>query len=431
MIKAWVIGAGGTRSYNCDGGGSENGEQSTAGIIKAFVNSPLTFNTSIGTGISYTCDLDGNAPSTTLTLSQGSMNPNYSGPFVSTGGIHRGFLNRRDSINFTPGFRFPSVSGVVTQDLLWDRNGTGVNLSRLYPDRFSEALTLAGITPSEHTLGARGVNSTNLYVGGDGGILMLFTDYENITLAFFGSGNFVIPEAYSSAKIWSVGGGGVGYIYCDGGSNDNGGQGSVAVKTFNAIGGQTLTYNVAPAVTNTCNNPANGAATVYALNGTTITAGGGLSNGTNGSASGSYDNAGIATENVDGLLEAYNEAEVFTRMQQKYCTITIANPAVLNTSNFLHGLVAGDIIKLSTDGSLPTGLNTQTTYYVISEGLTSSTFRISDSPQGQAIVTSGSQSGNHSYFTKQRAYGFGNVSGNTFALGDKNNTGIIVVRLTI
>jgi len=75
------------------------------------------------------------------------------------------------------------------------------------------------------------------------------------------------------------------------------------------------------------------------------------------------------------------------------CTITIANPAVFTKSN--HGLKERDRVTLSTTGSLPTGLSTSTTYYVLSAGLTSNTFRVSASPNGGAIVTSGSQSGIH------------------------------------
>ena len=45
---------------------------------------------------------------------------------------------------------------------------------------------------------------------------------------------------------------------------------------------------------------------------------------------------------------------------------------------------------------MPLGLNTTTTYYVISDGLSGSTFRLSTTKNGSAITTSGSQSGTHS-----------------------------------
>lgn len=74
-------------------------------------------------------------------------------------------------------------------------------------------------------------------------------------------------------------------------------------------------------------------------------------------------------------------------------TISIASPAVITLNS--HGLVAGDTIKFSTTGALPTGITAGTTYYVISAGLSANTFEISTSSGGSAIVTTGSQSGTH------------------------------------
>lgn len=74
-------------------------------------------------------------------------------------------------------------------------------------------------------------------------------------------------------------------------------------------------------------------------------------------------------------------------------TITIATPAVITLNS--HGLVAGDIVKFTTTGALPTGIVAGTKYYVISSGLTSNTFQISATLGGSAINTTGSQSGTH------------------------------------
>lgn len=74
-------------------------------------------------------------------------------------------------------------------------------------------------------------------------------------------------------------------------------------------------------------------------------------------------------------------------------TVTIASPAVFTCAG--HGLVEGDIVRLTTTGALPTGLSINTTYYVISAGLTSSTFQLSLTLGGSAINTSGTQSGTH------------------------------------
>lgn len=76
-------------------------------------------------------------------------------------------------------------------------------------------------------------------------------------------------------------------------------------------------------------------------------------------------------------------------------TISIATPAVISQSN--HQYAAGDAIKFSTTGALPTGINTTTIYYVSSP--TSNTFNISTTYEnaiaGVKINTSGTQSGIH------------------------------------
>lgn len=74
-------------------------------------------------------------------------------------------------------------------------------------------------------------------------------------------------------------------------------------------------------------------------------------------------------------------------------TVTIATPAVFTSTG--HGLIAGQIIRLRTTGALPTGLTAGQEYYVLSTGLTSSTFRVSLTDGGSAINTTGSQSGTH------------------------------------
>lgn len=74
-------------------------------------------------------------------------------------------------------------------------------------------------------------------------------------------------------------------------------------------------------------------------------------------------------------------------------SISIASPAVFTLAN--HNLVAGRQVRLSTTGTLPTGL-ASTNYYVISAGLTGNTFQLSSTMGGMAINTSGTQSGTHS-----------------------------------
>lgn len=75
-------------------------------------------------------------------------------------------------------------------------------------------------------------------------------------------------------------------------------------------------------------------------------------------------------------------------------SITNASPAVVNYT--AHGFVANDPVAFSTTSALPTGLTVGTVYYVLSTGLTADAFRVSLTPGGSAINTSGAGSGTHS-----------------------------------
>tara|TARA_R110000851_G_scaffold96046_1_gene208424 strand:+ start:12395 stop:13906 length:1512 start_codon:yes stop_codon:yes gene_type:complete len=77
-------------------------------------------------------------------------------------------------------------------------------------------------------------------------------------------------------------------------------------------------------------------------------------------------------------------------------TITIATPSVV--SNTAHGLIAADSVEFTTDGALPTGLLASTTYFVIATGLTANAFQLALTIGGDAINTSGTQSGVHTLF---------------------------------
>lgn len=76
-------------------------------------------------------------------------------------------------------------------------------------------------------------------------------------------------------------------------------------------------------------------------------------------------------------------------------TISIGSPAVITKLN--HGLQPDYQIALFTTGSLPTGVDTTTSYYVLADGFTPNSFRISATKRGTPITTSGTQSGVHTY----------------------------------
>lgn len=72
-------------------------------------------------------------------------------------------------------------------------------------------------------------------------------------------------------------------------------------------------------------------------------------------------------------------------------TVTIANPAVFTKT--AHGLAMGDLVRFTTSGALPTGIDPATVYYVASA--TANTFTISETVGGPTVATSGTQSGVH------------------------------------
>lgn len=90
----------------------------------------------------------------------------------------------------------------------------------------------------------------------------------------------------------------------------------------------------------------------------------------------------------------YNDAPP---VETSVVTISIASPGVVTWA--AHGRAAGDAVKFSTTGALPTGLTAGTTYYVLASGLTSGAFQVAATPGGSAIVTSGTQSGVHTALT--------------------------------
>lgn len=81
-------------------------------------------------------------------------------------------------------------------------------------------------------------------------------------------------------------------------------------------------------------------------------------------------------------------------------TVTVASPAVFTATE--HLLYEDDEVELESSGSLPTGLTKSTAtlrqkYYVIRNGITPNTFQLSASCRGDAITTTGTQSGTHTF----------------------------------
>lgn len=82
-------------------------------------------------------------------------------------------------------------------------------------------------------------------------------------------------------------------------------------------------------------------------------------------------------------------------------TFTIASPCVITWTQ--SQLPDNTPIRFTTTGALPTGLATGTIYYA--RRLTDSTYRLASKPNGQGIITSGTQSGTHTaYATRHDVY---------------------------
>ena len=114
-----------------------------------------------------------------------------------------------------------------------------------------------------------------------------------------------------------------------------------------------------------------------------------LLNPTVGKVTSTIASPGVFTLTSHGLV--LDDKVYFTNVGNQTVTITIASPGVISLTS--HGLVANDSVRFSTTGALPTGISAATTYYVSAAGLTSNDFRISATPGGADINTSGTQSG--------------------------------------
>jgi hypothetical protein len=92
-------------------------------------------------------------------------------------------------------------------------------------------------------------------------------------------------------------------------------------------------------------------------------------------------------------LSANDPVVISIPLKRRSATMTIASPGVVTL--VAHGFAAGQPIIFRTTGALPTGVTAGTTYYVISAGLATDSFRFSTTVGGSAVNTSGTQSGTH------------------------------------
>lgn len=111
-----------------------------------------------------------------------------------------------------------------------------------------------------------------------------------------------------------------------------------------------------------------------------------------------YDNSTYSrTGQYTNIFAILNPSQTFT--------VTIASPGVVSAT--AHGLVAGDRLHFTTTGGLPSGMAIGVEYFVLSTSLTSNTFKFALSPEGTAVVTSGSQNGIHTFYNHKGGIGDG------------------------
>jgi hypothetical protein len=117
-----------------------------------------------------------------------------------------------------------------------------------------------------------------------------------------------------------------------------------------------------------------------------------------GSGTLSFTPAGLARTT---LRENYDYVELTPWSPNEFrgstFTVTMPSPSTgtLFTTVGSHGFSAGNVIAFDTTGSLPTGVANTRNYFVIASGLSATQFRISATPGGTAVDTSGSQTGTH------------------------------------
>lgn len=128
--------------------------------------------------------------------------------------------------------------------------------------------------------------------------------------------------------------------------------------------------------------------------------------------------AGYAWANGGTLLRSAAPLLFAALVLSGTVTMTIATPGVVTWTG--HILQNGDPVKFATTGALPTGIIAGTTYYALS--VATNTFRVSATPHGAAINTSGSQSGVHTAISAAHGDGDGST---TFNVPDRRGNSAV------
>lgn len=89
------------------------------------------------------------------------------------------------------------------------------------------------------------------------------------------------------------------------------------------------------------------------------------------------------------------------KFSRQYWVAFTASGASLTSTG--HELYVGDTVEFSTSSVLPAGLLTDTTYYVVVDGLTEDVFQVSLTKDGDPITTTDAGTGTHKFIKTNRA----------------------------
>jgi hypothetical protein len=114
------------------------------------------------------------------------------------------------------------------------------------------------------------------------------------------------------------------------------------------------------------------------------------------SASSATESVGFGADSEKIILVIYGEDYVYSNIKDEQIIFPFDVTINIGSSTFTkvsHGLEAGDEIRFTTGGSLPTGIALNTTYYV--RDVLENSFKVSSTLNGIAVSLSGTQSGTH------------------------------------
>jgi hypothetical protein len=103
-----------------------------------------------------------------------------------------------------------------------------------------------------------------------------------------------------------------------------------------------------------------------------------------GATGGGTDALGVENDTFIGTPYTIGSAAI------QPCTISIASPCVITQANTY---LKDQTVRFTSTGALPTGLSADGVYFIITAGLTTSSFQVSLTQGGAAVNTSGTQSG--------------------------------------